>query len=200
MEKMEIYNSSRKVPEEAIKPIAGGKLKGKSDINPMWRIKKLTELFGPCGIGWKYDIVRQWEISGAAGEVMAFCNIHLYYAQDGTWSDPIPGTGGSTLVALERGSLVSSDEAYKMALTDAISVAAKALGVAADVYFEKDPTKYSSRPDAQPPVTKETIKCKTCGAVIKDTKKGGKIVTAADVAKSLNGQCPDCWRKAQGGA
>lgn len=31
------------------------------------------------------------------------------------------------------------DECYKKALTDAISVACKALGVAADIYFAKDP-------------------------------------------------------------
>lgn len=36
-----------------------------------------------------------------------------------------------------------SDECYKMALTDAISVACKALGVAADVYWSSDVTKYS---------------------------------------------------------
>ena len=35
-----------------------------------------------------------------------------------------------------------SDECYKMALTDAISVAAKALGVAADVYYKNDRSKY----------------------------------------------------------
>ena len=48
---LEIYNSIRNVPQEAQKPIEGGRLKGKTDINPMWRIKALTEQFGPVGIG-----------------------------------------------------------------------------------------------------------------------------------------------------
>ena len=39
-----------------------------------------------------------------------------------------------------------SDEAYKMALTDAISIACKALGMAADVYFANDRTKYDTQP------------------------------------------------------
>ena len=56
MENLDIYNDLRVVPEEAKKKIEGGKLKGKTDINPMWRIKALTERFGPCGIGWKYEI------------------------------------------------------------------------------------------------------------------------------------------------
>ena len=36
------------------------------------------------------------------------------------------------------------DEAYKKAYTDAISVACKALGFAADVYYREDETKYGS--------------------------------------------------------
>ena len=57
MDNMRIYNAVREVPPEAQKPIAGGRLKGMTDINPMWRLKRLTEMFGPCGLGWRYDIV-----------------------------------------------------------------------------------------------------------------------------------------------
>ena len=52
MDKMTIYESARVVPKEARKSIGGGRLKGMTDITPMWRVKKLTELFGPAGIGW----------------------------------------------------------------------------------------------------------------------------------------------------
>ena len=54
---LDLYNRVRKVPKEAIKSIAAGRLKGMSDINPMWRIKMLTEEFGVCGFGWKYETV-----------------------------------------------------------------------------------------------------------------------------------------------
>ena len=50
MDNMTLYQLLRKVPDEAKKPIQAGRLKGMTDINPMWRIKKLTETFGPCGI------------------------------------------------------------------------------------------------------------------------------------------------------
>ena len=43
-ENLKVYNAVRECPQEALKPISAGRLKGKSDINPMWRIKKLTEL------------------------------------------------------------------------------------------------------------------------------------------------------------
>lgn len=154
MSNLDIYNALAIVPPEAKREIAAGRLRGKTDINPMWRIKALTQQFGPCGIGWKYDITRQWTETGAKDEVAAFCNINLYVKVDGEWSEAIPGTGGSAFIASEKNGLYTSDECYKMALTDALSVACKALGVAASVYWDKDPTKYTGKPDPVPQPTK----------------------------------------------
>lgn len=149
MEKMTIYEQVKTCPQNALKQITAGRLKGKSDINPMWRIKALTELFGACGIGWYYEIDRQWTEQGANGEIAAYCNISLYIKQGEEWSKPIKGTGGSMFVASERNGLYTSDECYKMALTDAISVACKALGFAADVYWQADRTKYDQMREQQ---------------------------------------------------
>jgi len=144
MENMELYESWQKVPEEAKKPIKGGRLKGMTDINPMWRIKVLTERFGACGTGWYYTIDKQWTESAlATGEITAHVDISLYYKTADGWSMPVQGTGGSMLVSNERNGLYTNDEAFKMATTDAISVACKCLGVGADVYWDKDNTKYN---------------------------------------------------------
>ena len=144
MGNMDIYNALRVVPDSAKKQIIAGRLKGMTDINPMWRIRALTEKFGPCGFGWKYTIDRQWTEIGSDGQVSAFCNISLYVKVNGEWSDAIPGTGGSAFIANERNGAYTSDECYKMAQTDALSVAFKALGGGADVYWDKDETKYSA--------------------------------------------------------
>lgn len=146
MENMKIYESVRTPPENALRPIQAGRLKGKTDINPMWRIKVLTEQFGPCGIGWKYDILKKWLEPGANGEIAAFVDINLFVKVDGEWSDAIPGNGGAMYVVKENKGLYTDDEAFKKALTDAISVSCKALGIGADVYWEQDSTKYSERP------------------------------------------------------
>ena len=50
LENMEIYDRLRDVPQNAQKQIGAGRLKGMTDINPMWRIARLTEMFGPVGI------------------------------------------------------------------------------------------------------------------------------------------------------
>lgn len=150
MDKMTIYESSRVVPTEAIRAINAGRLKGKSEINPMWRIKKLTELFGPCGIGWKYEITdTKFVPFESTGEIACFVSVNLYYRDEGEktgikWSDPIPGVGGNKFAQKESGGIYVNDECVKMALTDALSVACKALGVGADVYWSADATKYTA--------------------------------------------------------
>lgn len=132
-----IYEQARLVPDSAIKPIVNGRLKGKSDINPVYRIKRMTEIFGPCGIGWRYEIVKQW-LENYLQEVKAFTVINLYIKMDGEWSEPIPGVGGASFVSVEKSGQYVNDECFKMSLTDALSVAMKALGIAADIYYSKD--------------------------------------------------------------
>jgi hypothetical protein len=137
MGNLDIYNAFCSVPDNAKKPITGGRLKGKTDINPMWRIKALTEQFGPCGIGWYYEPLKQWT-EQAGEEICVFVDIYLYVKVDGEWSKPIFGTGGNKLLEKESKGLYVSDECYKKATTDAISVACKQLGIGADVYWQED--------------------------------------------------------------
>ena len=159
MDNLKIYNAVAAVPREAQKKIGAGRLKGMTDINPMWRIKALTELFGICGIGWKYVITDKRIVDGADGVVCAFVDIDLFVKVEGEWSDAIPGTGGSQLVQLEKAKdgtnnkvKYTNDECFKMALTDAISVACKALGFGADVYWASGRTKYSGNGESEFPV------------------------------------------------
>lgn len=142
MENLDIYEALREVPKDAQRPIQAGRLKGKTDINPMWRIKALTEQFGPCGVGWYPKIKRFWLEHGASEEISAFCEIELFVKPADTWSEGIPGIGGAAFVANEKNGLYTSDECFKMAFTDAISVAAKLLGAGANVYWGSDGTKY----------------------------------------------------------
>jgi len=153
MENLTIYNKFRVVPKEAQKEIIGGRLKGFTDINPMWRIKTLTEQFGLCGFGWKYEIISQELREGGNKEFAAFVTINLFVKVDEKWSEAIPGLGGSSFVTNETKGLYTSDECFKMAFTDALSVACKSLGMGADVYFGKDRTKYDVQAEVVQPKT-----------------------------------------------
>ena len=146
---MEFYEKFREVPKEACKEIGAGKLKGFTDINPMWRIKMLTETYGPCGFGWYIASEEHWtEMVG--NEVGAFCKVALKVKVGDVWSEPIIGIGGSKLAGKGKGDGLD-DEAYKMAYTDAISIACKNLGMAANIYYAKDRTKYNSYMESPAP-------------------------------------------------
>lgn len=161
MENLELYEKFRKVPQEAKKEISAGRLKGFTDINPMWRIKMLTETFGICGFGWYTKVIKQSIETGSDGQKSAFVDIELYIKMNNEWSMPIYGTGGSSFVANESKGAYTSDECFKMAYTDALSIACKSLGIGADVYFAKDRTKY----DIQPNEDKKTLEQKSIEAM-----------------------------------
>lgn len=153
MENLSIYNKFRHVPAEAQKTIGAGKLKGFTDINPMWRIKMLTEHFGPCGFGWYIEDANYWTES-LGNEIAVVCEVKLRvkHPESNEWSAPIIGVGGSKLAGKGKGDGID-DEAHKMAFTDAISIACKNMGMAADIYFANDRTKYNTYVEPSPAPT-----------------------------------------------
>lgn len=208
MENMTIYDACRSVPESAKKAITAGRLKGKTDINPMWRIKRLTEQFGPCGIGWYYKPVRKW-LETHGDETAAFVDIELYVKIGGEWSMPIAGTGGSMFAARQKDGVYVSDECYKMATTDAISVACKQLGVGADVYWDADRTKYddpkapTTMQQAEAPVDKQ--RAELIGQMQTEMQRTGygakavlKTYKASDLGSLSNLQIKDCIKRLKG--
>lgn len=191
MDNMELYNFFREVPDNAKKEIKGGRLSGMTDINPMWRIRTLTNRFGPCGIGWKYIIKDKRLERGLDNEVAAFVDIDLLYKIGDIWSEPIPGTGGASFVKKEKSGPYVSDECFKMALTDALSVACKALGIGADVYWEADRSKYTGNDPTPPP---KSI-CSDCGRPIKKTRYNGEEWSVERIMESTLKAygVPLCW-------
>lgn len=155
MDNLSIYNKYKSVPGNALKQFNNGKFSG-TDINPMWRIRCLTEEFGPCGLGWYPEIVRLWTESVANDEVLAMAHVRLYVKYGTEWSKPIEGTGGNiiTRYSKKNESLDNSDEGYKMAITDALSVCCKYLGIGASVWWDEEKTKYtkSESAGAQTPI------------------------------------------------
>lgn len=165
MQGIEIYNALSKPPKDALREIKGGDIKGFTDINPQWRYKAMTEVFGLVGIGWKYEIQKLWTEQGAKDETLCFAQVAVYVRNQETkeWSDPIVGIGGSKLINAFSNGQKSNDEGYKMAVTDAFSTSLKMIGVAADIYAGHwDGTKYKAeaptpkiaQPKQDPPAEK----------------------------------------------
>ena len=145
-EKNAIYNSARSVPANAIKKITGGAYgaAGLSDVNPQWRIERMTEIFGPIGDGWIWEPVEQWIENG-----VHYAHVVVQYKKaDGEYSLLVHGYGGT-----KAGNKDDSD-LLKSSITDALSNALRYFGVGADVWYSAGKsaeqnqfdTKYSSPP------------------------------------------------------
>lgn len=181
MENLELYNRYADPPQSALKPYSNGKFSG-TDINPMWRIQALTEAFGPCGVGWYTVIERQWREDTADGTSTVYCYISLYIKVDGDWSKPITGIGGNTLSRKSKNGVTTTDEAYKMAYTDAMGIACKALGFGANIWWKYDKTKYTESDGANDKDPASEDICEDCKQVVTDYNGSSCITKAADIA------------------
>jgi hypothetical protein len=182
MENLELWEKVKQPPDWAMKKISGGRLKGMTDIKPMWRYQILTEIYGPCGDGWNYTIDRMWTDPGADGQIFAFAQVSLMI----NGKQPIPAVGGSMLVEKEKAGLHCNDEAFKMAVTDALSAACKVLGVGAVVYSGMvDGSKYDKQTGGNGgPKDDDGMTPKQREAVWSVGKKNG--MTPADISKMVD--------------
>lgn len=104
-------------------------------IKPIYSVQKMTEHFGPCGIGWGYEAPQFQIVPGPAGEQAVYCTVGAWFVRDGQRSAPVYGVGGDFAVKSTKNGLVADDEAFKKAFTDALTNALKHLGAAADVHM-----------------------------------------------------------------
>ena len=141
---MSVYNAARSVPANAIKKITGGAYgaAGLSDVNPQWRIERMTEIFGAVGDGWVWEPIEQWVENG-----VHYAHVAVQYKKaDGEYSLPVHGYGGTKVGGKDDSDLLKSS------MTDALSNALRYLGVGADVWYSAGKsadqnqfdTKYSS--------------------------------------------------------
>jgi hypothetical protein len=107
-------------------------------VKPIWITQRLTELFGPAGIGWGTEEPQFTTAHSQEGEVLVYCTVAGWYRDNGEVAR-VYGVGGDKAVAwVGKDSyrrMVADDEAFKKAFTDAIGNAFKFVGVAADVHM-----------------------------------------------------------------
>jgi hypothetical protein len=93
-------------------------------IDPMWQIGKMTEVFGPCGIGWGWTCNYTYTDSNVFAEVSVWLET------------PIQNYGPvSSVQSLHKTNGKLDDECTKKAMTDALTKALSHVGVSADVFL-----------------------------------------------------------------
>lgn len=142
-ENLKIWDVLGKTDPKQTKPFKrGGGFTGTA-VKPIYTTKKMTEEFGPCGIGWGFTEPQFQIVLGDNREVMVYCWLSLWIMRDGQKSALIPGVGGDKVVSHIKANAQynrperweNDDEAFKKAFTDAIGNAMKHIGMSADVHM-----------------------------------------------------------------
>jgi len=147
-ENLAIWSSLEKTDPKFVKPITGKQYRGSSP-NPTWVAKRLTEVFGPNGHGWRIEILQERVIEGNAVEGggavqvhQAVIRLHTKIGDQWGWSDH---TGQTTMVYKSRNGWLTDEDAPKKSVTDAMTKAASLLGVAGDIFLGRwDDSKYQA--------------------------------------------------------
>jgi hypothetical protein len=100
-------------------------------IKPMASFRRMTEEFGPCGVGWGVN-APVFDTLNAADELLVFCIVSIWH---GSPDRVVYGVGGDKVMGKFKTGAYTDDEAFKKAFTDAITNALKLIGVGADVHM-----------------------------------------------------------------
>jgi len=147
MNTMDLWNKVERTDPSQTKPIDGKSYKGTSP-KPYYLIRKATEVFGPCGIGWGFEIIEEKLLDGALIEPGFFERIHMARVRVWyQWNDK-RGTVehvGQTAFSGKRnnGKSYTDEDAPKKSVTDALVKALSMIGFAGDIFMGRyDDSKY----------------------------------------------------------
>jgi len=158
--------------------------------------KLATDQFGPVGIGWGFEVVREEYRNGqpyfidsvvAHHEVIHILYVKFWYILDGS-TGTIYHYGQTTFTGKRNnGDFFTDEEAPKKSLTDAVSKCLVQLGFAANIYMGVwDDSKYvndrASGGNSKPAPVKDGPICKSVKAEFK--RCGVKNVKDADILLS----------------
>ena len=122
----------------AVKPITGKQYNGNSP-KPYWIVERLTDEFGPCGIGWGFTIVSERYERFGDSESLHIAVVRMWYELDGRRGEleQVGQTRGSYMTAAKPdkpAKLLVDEDAPKKSVTDALVKCASYLGFAGDIF------------------------------------------------------------------
>lgn len=127
---------------KAVKEITGKQYRGNSP-KPYWIVERLTEEFGPCGIGWGFTIASERMERLSTDDVLHVAVVDFWYVLDGK-TGHIQQVGQTKATYMSsKDKLVVDEDAPKKSVTDALVKCASYIGFAGDIFAGRwDDSKY----------------------------------------------------------
>lgn len=125
-----------------VKKITGKQYSGNSP-KPYWIVQRLTEEFGPCGIGWGFSIVGERIERFGETDSLHIATVRLWYVLDGTRGEVEQIGQTKCSYVSGQGKFILDEDAPKKSVTDALVKCASYIGFAGDIFSGRwDDSKY----------------------------------------------------------
>lgn len=146
---LKLWELVEKTDPKQVKPITGKPYKGNSP-KPHYLVRKATETFGPCGIGWGFKIVREHVEDGADGDKVHIAHLNVWYMWDEKRGE-VEHVGQTMLSGKRKdGTPYTDEDAPKKSVTDALVKALSMIGFAGDIFMGRfDDSKYVADLEAE---------------------------------------------------
>jgi hypothetical protein len=126
----------------AVKPITGKQYSGNSP-KPYWIVERLTDEFGPCGIGWGFQIINERFERFSDTDTLHIAAVRFWYVLDGQRGELEQIGQTKASYTTSKGSFMLDEDAPKKSVTDALVKCASYLGFAGDIFSGRwDDSKY----------------------------------------------------------
>jgi hypothetical protein len=136
-----LWKSVERTPKEHTKPITGKAYKGTSP-NPHYLVHKATETFGPCGIGWGFNILSERIAEGSDGVKIHIAHVRVWYKWNGDTGE-VEHMGQTVFAGKNKNGAFTDEDAPKKSITDALVKALSMIGFAGDIFMGRyDDSKY----------------------------------------------------------
>jgi hypothetical protein len=143
-----IWNRVSKTDQGYTKPIVGKPYRG-TTVNVTYLIRRATEVFGPIGLGFGWEIDDERIEDGADGVRIHIVRLRFWYVLDGKRGEVVQ-FGQTAFVSKNKNGLFTDEDAPKKSVTDAIGKCLSYLGFSADIYTgEWDDNRHASTRDEE---------------------------------------------------
>ena len=127
---------------KAVKEITGKQYKGNSP-KPYWIVERLTDEFGPCGIGWGFSIISERFERFSDSDSLHIAAVKFWYLLDGKRGELEQIGQTKATYTSAQGKFIIDEDAPKKSVTDALVKCASYIGFAGDIFAGRwDDSKY----------------------------------------------------------
>jgi hypothetical protein len=117
----------------AVKPITGKQYRGNSP-KPYWIVERMTDEFGPCGIGWGFTILNERMERLTETDILHVAVVRFWYVLEDKRGEFEQIGQTRAVYKTKDGHMMIDEDAPKKSVTDAMVKCASYLGFAGDIF------------------------------------------------------------------